>query len=479
MGIEAVDAAIDPAMQEVIDEAEWEITTAEALKTKGDFQGAREWYRRAVERLMDAGLDERALEVARVVAELADAVKLVSEREVTGAERSADRGVYENGGDGARAAEGDARAERISEVPVTLEPGVLESAPAPPPVPERARVPMFETADAVAVGGESKSRAVLHLPLPQVIDGGPMVLPAITPTLRPDGVPVAKGENVPLRAAVSWRPSRNTDVEQLKARLVTLPLLADIPGEALKLLSMRAQCREFAKGEVMVPVPTRGEMILDGPLWVIVEGSARAVAGGVRVGAELRPGDFVGELGAWYGVAGLTETVAEERVLAVGFAPSLLRALGREFPGVREAVEESAWERAFVALGLAAPVLTRVDAGDREGVYGKFDPTMVSADEALFDEGELVSHVWLIAAGEVEIYGGGVKLVDFVRARGGDLLGVTAVLDEAPSGVSARALRPTLAAKVSAGEFRALAARVPALARTRWDVGVVDHGVLC
>ena len=55
---------------EAAEEAEWELATAETLLGKGDVDGARSWFRRAADHLMDAGQDDRALEVLKRVSTL-------------------------------------------------------------------------------------------------------------------------------------------------------------------------------------------------------------------------------------------------------------------------------------------------------------------------------------------------------------------------------------------------------------------------
>lgn len=57
---------------EAAEEADWALATAETLLAKGDLDGARTWFRRAAEHLMDAGLDDRALTVAKQVAALSE-----------------------------------------------------------------------------------------------------------------------------------------------------------------------------------------------------------------------------------------------------------------------------------------------------------------------------------------------------------------------------------------------------------------------
>ena len=62
---------------EAAEEADWALATAATLQAKGDLDGARTWFRRAVEHLMDAGLDDRALVVAKQAAALTLAASVV------------------------------------------------------------------------------------------------------------------------------------------------------------------------------------------------------------------------------------------------------------------------------------------------------------------------------------------------------------------------------------------------------------------
>ena len=61
----AEDADDDPAGQ-----ATWEIATAASLRASGDLAAAAAWYRKATNHLMEAGEDERAVEIAKLAAEL-------------------------------------------------------------------------------------------------------------------------------------------------------------------------------------------------------------------------------------------------------------------------------------------------------------------------------------------------------------------------------------------------------------------------
>ncbi len=107
----------------------------------------------------------------------------------------------------------------------------------------------------------------------------------------------------------------------------------------------------------------------------------------------------------------------------------------------------------------------------RAGLYARFEPVQFAAGEPLLTEGEAAAWVWLIAAGSVERYGGalGAKVQ---RAGAGSAVGVASAWEGSPSGVSVRARRTTLAARVSAQAFRAMIAEAPGLkgARSRADV---------
>ncbi|MBK8697954.1 MAG: cyclic nucleotide-binding domain-containing protein [Deltaproteobacteria bacterium] len=392
---------------EAAEEADWALATAATLQAKGDLDGARTWFRRAVEHLMDAGLDDRALVVAK-------------------------------------------QAAALSEPPPPV-PTPPPAVPAPPPDP----APVFQPPAAIP------STTPTIQPPPAPAAAPPVIAPA-APTLQGPALtqPV-------LHLNVAYDPARSVATEAAAALLTALPLFADLPAERV---------RSLARESVIVPLRVAHDLPLSpqgeaAPLWVIVEGQVHLTVAGIPVGGTLGPGDFVGELSAYYESACLfrAEVTAEGRALCV--APTVLQSLAGQYEGLRTALEESAWERAFEALGHASALLAAIEPAMRAGLYARFEPVQFAAGDSLLTEGEPAAWVWLIAAGSVERYGGalGAKVQ---RAGAGSAVGVASAWEANPSGVSVRARRTTLAARVSAAAFREMVAEAPGLkgARSRADV---------
>src|SRR5581483_399133 len=137
------------------------------------------------------------------------------------------------------------------------------------------------------------------------------------------------------------------------------------------------------------------------------------------------------------------------------------------------------WEWAFAALPWVAPILRRLEPDARAAAFDRFERVRLREGDVLLSEGIRSGAVWLVAAGEVEVYGGEFGLSAATRARAGDALGVGPVLTDEVSGVSARAIRGVLAARITAESFRALVDEAPTLAVALSDVGVPGRGVVC
>ncbi len=253
---------------------------------------------------------------------------------------------------------------------------------------------------------------------------------------------------------------------------MAMPVFSEVHSEALRRLAREAMERKVHEGDTLAPKGPPGALV------VILEGTAvlRARNDSFAI-LPLGVGDFVGELGALYGRASIAEAVALGDLTSAVFAPSLVRAMVRAHEGVRRALEEVAWERGFAALARGARFLRRFPEEARARVYARFEPVQVEEGTPLLTEGRDPEALWLLAAGEVEIYGGGLE--GAWMAETGDAIGVSPFLDSTPSGVSARAATDALAARLPAAAFRALLTEFPGLSAARDDVGVEGSGVYC
>ena len=192
----------------------------------------------------------------------------------------------------------------------------------------------------------------------------------------------------------------------------------------------------------------------------------------------LGAGDFAGELSAYYGGSRVVTVVAQSKVEAVALTPTVVRAIARDFESFRDALEEAVWEWAFAALPWVAPMLRRLEPETRAAMLDRFERVRLREGDVLQGEGVKPGAVWLIAAGEVEVFGGELGATSGVYARAGDALGVGAVLSDEASGVSARAVRGVLAGRLAADAFRSMVSEEPSLGIAVGDIGVPGRGVV-
>lgn len=440
------DQGVATPESEAAEEADWALATAETLRAKGDLDGARTWFRRAAEHLMDAGLDERALTVAKQVAALSEPPPRAP---------STSPPPYID--------------FTLSSPPAAIAPSPL---PAPPTVPSPSPVIRLpEPPDAPEPGDLPAPMAPMTLvPVPAPALHAPPALHG-NPVLQVAPPMPAPALSVPVvSVSVGYDPAREVAAEAAAALVVALPLFAELPIDQVRALTRESVIVPLHVGQEL-PMPGAVDHGAASPLWVLIEGQVQLAAGGVPIGAQLGPGDFVGELSAYYESGCLFRAEARAPGRALCVAPTVLQSLAARYDGVRSALEEGAWERAFSALGHASSLLAAVEPAARASLYARFEPVQVAAGEALLTEGAPAPWVWLIAAGSVERYGGalGPKVT---RAGAGATVGAVSAWDGTPSGVSVRARRTTLAARVSAEAFRAMAAGAPGLraAKGRADV---------
>ncbi len=399
-------------------EAQWALTTARTLQDRGDTDGAVTWYRRAVEHLMDAGNDESALEVARLAAALSSAPP---------------------------------PSARTSAVPSALASSPPRVSTQPSQVPAnfmamRDAPPVLIANDDPSTSGEVNTRLSSELLMA-------------------------------LRRAVSFQPMRANEGEQLAARLAPMPLFRGIPGETVRAIARQASVVRFEQGDALLMPSHSGP---EPPVYVLLEGRGLLRANGEEgPGSPLGPGDFVGEIAALYGGPGVMTATARSPVTAVALPCSLVNWLARETPDVRIALEDAAWERSFAAIGRAAPFLRRLPPDQRGVAYARFEPVLLNPGDLLLGEGAPPLAFWILAAGEVEVYGGGINGRQPIRAKAGDSIGLRAILEGEPSGVTARTIGTVLAAKVGIGGFRILVEKHPTLADALDDVGLPGRAILC
>jgi len=592
----------DPAGQ-----AAWEIATAETLRARGDLADAASWYRRAANHLMEAGEDERAIEIAKLAAELValeTAVRPASEREP----RKATASVLPT------------KSATASSAPkATAPPELIASsvAPAPPPKapeppkhqlpapapgsaaarlfarPNAAKAPASPAGVATAVKSVSPPRAPVPgpashkstapapnpegppptaIPKPASITPSSVTHPVATPVLGPKAhkpvvpspqsrvpgptdrkpstavqspqrslrpsayaapvSPAARAAEIrppakpvdpaarPASAAqpqdddtsvialpaiaspiaslldevvagldssdastpapvtkrpLSFLPQRAAESESIAARLSALPMFSELPADQLRQLSRQLITESRAADEHVCESGAP-----EGPLFVVLSGSAWVgVAGRASPIAVITAGDVVGEVAALYGGPRTATVVAREPMELVGVAPSVLRAMARDFPAFRESLIESIRDRMSESLPHISTSLRRLTDEARREIMRACDFVELAEGAEMLVEGEPAPAMYLIAAGEAECFGGELGVTRAVRARVGEIVGAGSALTSTPSGVSARAARTLLVARISREKVRDLLKRVPSITDLLEDVAAPGRGVVC
>jgi CRP-like cAMP-binding protein len=163
----------------------------------------------------------------------------------------------------------------------------------------------------------------------------------------------------------------------------------------------------------------------------------------------------------------------------VGVAPSVLRAMARDFPAFRESLIESVTDRMSESLPHIATSLRRLTDEARKAILKECEFVELPEGAEMLVEGEPAPAMFLIAAGEAECFGGELGVSRAVRARVGEIVGASSMLTSTPSGVSARAARTLLAARVSREKMRELLKRIPSIIELLDDVAAPGRGVVC
>jgi CRP/FNR family transcriptional regulator, cyclic AMP receptor protein len=129
----------------------------------------------------------------------------------------------------------------------------------------------------------------------------------------------------PLAARQPEQRPRRTRRETLVA-LAGVPLFADLPRKHLQRVAKEADELTFSPGEAIVEEGNLGET-----LFVVLEGHAKVVRGGRKVGQVL-PGDFFGELSLIDGGPRSASVIAETPMRVLRVFRRTLTALWKDDP---------------------------------------------------------------------------------------------------------------------------------------------------
>ena len=188
---------------------------------------------------------------------------------------------------------------------------------------------------------------------------------------------------------------------------------------------------------------------------------------------------FVGEIAALFGGPRTATVIAREPIETVAIAPSLVRSMAREFSSFRASLLESITERMQAALPEISPCFRRLSDEARRDLMALAEFVEIAEGDELMVEGEDASALFVVAAGEAECFGGELGVRHAVRVRVGEMMGAASVLGTAASGVTARASRALLVAKMDASAVQQLLPLHLTLRELLDDVTQPGKGVVC
>lgn len=242
-----------------------------------------------------------------------------------------------------------------------------------------------------------------------------------------------------------------------------LPLFADLDREAFVDLVELLEYRELQDGEPICTEGTGGDRI-----YVLVAGKAevsRRVEGQEKRLAFLGGGSIFGEMSL------LTGAPPTSTVRAVGDADVLeierkdLNELARNHPAVPQILATFAQTRMARNIVATSPLFTPVPEVERANLLSRFTFKGLQPDEKVIVEGEPVTSLVLVLAGELVVQkedpGGGVVSLGVLRE--GEVAGEIALLKGLRATATVVATRKTAVATLDRTAFGALLKSYPAI----------------
>ena len=264
--------------------------------------------------------------------------------------------------------------------------------------------------------------------------------------------------------ARGWQRWRGRVPGEYVQALAGLPFLRDVPRRELVSIARHLHPRAASAGEVLVSQGGYGN-----ELFLVRSGTVRVqklTADGRAIPlARLGAGDYFGETALVERVPRTADVIAETdvRLLVLDAGHFGRWIAGR--PDVTEWVRRGAVDRGRLA---GVPVLRGTDPAELDRLAERLLVTRYSPGDEIVRQGDEADRFYFLVDGRVEV----VRVADGMAARlaelePGDYFGEMALLDERPRSATVRALTAVEAYTLTATDFRALLAPLPAAAAIR------------
>ena len=240
-----------------------------------------------------------------------------------------------------------------------------------------------------------------------------------------------------------------------------LPLFADLERDAFVDLVELLGYRELKEGEVIC---TEGQTT--DRIFVLVAGKAevsRQVEGENKTLAFLGGGSIFGEISMLTGAAPTSTITAMSDCDLLEIQREHLNQIARTYPSVPGVLAAFAQQRMARNLIATSPLFAIIPEADRPELLTRFDFKALAAGEKVISEGQPVSGLVLVLAGELlvqkEDQDGGVMSLSILRE--GDLAGEIALLKGLRATATVSASRKTAVAVLGRPAFEALIKQHP------------------
>lgn len=264
--------------------------------------------------------------------------------------------------------------------------------------------------------------------------------------------PIVLGDDDVILLDLDEEPDR-ISVEAL-ADLPAMPLLAEVPREALQRMIREAELIEFGRGEPLITAGAASDA-----LFVLVEGQVEVKVPGRQEGGAilLGEGDVLGESCLLDDVHRAADVVATAPGKALRIPKATLDALVAEHPVLGDVLLELLGRRLISNLLQTSPIFAAFDPSSRAELASLFEVRRADEGLVLVEPGKRSDGLYCTLLGEVELFAGGQS-----RTMGpGIIFGQRTLLSQQPSRLGVRCASDVLLLRLSAQKFTTLAATYP------------------
>ena len=238
------------------------------------------------------------------------------------------------------------------------------------------------------------------------------------------------------------------------ARMPAVPLLAEVPKEALSKLLGAAELVDLADSEVLVKAGEAADS-----LYILAEGTAEVLVPGVPAGTlMLGEGEIVGETCLFPGVRRKADVVARGHLLALKLGREALLDLVTAHPIVGDILYELLTKRILANLLRTHELFAAFDPGTRLELARLFEVRRAGPGTRLLEAGKRSDGMYVPLLGLFEATRPDGRVVEVPAGR---LLGEGSLMTRAPSQSTVETKTDALVLRLSTMRFTELASTFP------------------